>query len=1163
MSKNAELARLYYIELRKIIEKTPVDEKECIRALNQLLHAIIMQATINEKLAFTTFFSRLAYAFQKYSVASRTQFIINEFRRSVFKNEPDHEKLLGLGGHAIVEAVKSFFDGEVTTDVLLLIPTLVLPQRSTKIIKKRAVMRVVILNDDLELQQFTGYENNTHNKVHVLYNITGVNENFRDSVEAIKKYFTLPITLNLIEVEILEQSPVGIGRERSILMTVQSRAFVIEPDYLMDVTAVAECFKYNGTEVNKHIINKFLPHDFSQSITLGNIANFFLDELVADSTAEFQKTFPKVFKINPLVFSLMESNMVRDIQTASQIHWINIKRVLHENFPKVGITAQDCYLEPSFYAPKYGLQGRLDLFFRNRENLKTAIVELKSGKTFRPNQYGINANHFIQTLLYDLLIDATFGDKHENLNYILYSVVENDNLKFAPPIKSLQYEALNVRNKILGLEKAVISCQQETVSSEQPEEITQSSKLKAQSSNVFEKIIADLTKTASGFEKRDLDIFQQTYFNMSDLERNYFLAFSAFIMREHHLSKIGIQGNEDINGQATLWLDDVTTKEENFSILSHLTILENKSFNEDALIILKRSEKTNPLANFRVGDIVVLYPLTVSEQPSAISFQQEDEEADSLMLTASSCQPIHNQVFKCTLVSFSQTQITLRFRNRQFNQYLFEHCAFWNVEHDLLDSSFVSMTRNLFAFMQAPKEKRDLLLTLRPPNLPIPDDDKSKIENRKLKIEEMTDEQNLIFKKIIYSQDYFLLWGPPGTGKTSVMLKNLVGYFFKNTDQNILLLAYTNRAVDEICEAIERLGDVIKNNYLRIGSRFGTDERFHEQLLDKKIESIKNRKELIELIAAHRIVVGTVASISGKPELFQLKKFDRVFIDEASQILEPQLIGLLPKVSHFTLIGDHKQLPAVVQQSSEDSATNNVLLESIGLKNTRNSFFERLYRRALENKWDWAYSILSHQGRMHADIMQFPSEMFYENKLRILPDILGKNQTQLLTSLLLMHENKVLANVVNNRVSFIHINSKSVTPKKMNENEAKSIAKLVQAFEEHYFEKKLSIGIITPFRAQIATIKNALKEKNIPEDAITIDTVERYQGGARDIILISLCITHPRQLTSLVSLSEEGVDRKLNVALTRAKQHLIVLGNAEILNESVIYKEFITRYGVV
>ena len=109
----------------------------------------------------------------------------------------------------------------------------------------------------------------------------------------------------------------------------------------------------------------------------------------------------------------------------------------------------------------------------------------------------------------------------------------------------------------------------------------------------------------------------------------------------------------------------------------------------------------------------------------------------------------------------------------------------------------------------------------------------------------------------------------------------------------------------------------------------------------------------------------------------------------------------------------------------------------------------------------------------------------------------------------------------------------------------------------------LSIGVITPYRAQIAQIQSVLRAKNLNIDAITIDTVERYQGGARDVILISLCTNDVSQLSSLISLSEEGVDRKLNLALTRARKHLVVVGNKEILRGSEIYRRFIEAYGVL
>ncbi|MDX1667706.1 MAG: C-terminal helicase domain-containing protein, partial [Saprospiraceae bacterium] len=106
-----------------------------------------------------------------------------------------------------------------------------------------------------------------------------------------------------------------------------------------------------------------------------------------------------------------------------------------------------------------------------------------------------------------------------------------------------------------------------------------------------------------------------------------------------------------------------------------------------------------------------------------------------------------------------------------------------------------------------------------------------------------------------------------------------------------------------------------------------------------------------------------------------------------------------------------------------------------------------------------------------------------------------------------------------------------------------------------------SIGIITPYRAQIALIKKTLETHGIDKTDLTIDTVERYQGGARDIILISLCTNSVDQLASLVSLSEEGVDRKLNVALTRAREHLVLLGNPDLLSVNPLYKALIDHCG--
>jgi DNA replication ATP-dependent helicase Dna2 len=88
-----------------------------------------------------------------------------------------------------------------------------------------------------------------------------------------------------------------------------------------------------------------------------------------------------------------------------------------------------------------------------------------------------------------------------------------------------------------------------------------------------------------------------------------------------------------------------------------------------------------------------------------------------------------------------------------------------------------------------------------------------------------------------------------------------------------------------------------------------------------------------------------------------------------------------------------------------------------------------------------------------------------------------------------------------------------------------------------------------------------LAKAGIDPEEITVDTVERYQGGARDVIIISTCVHSEWQLNALLNISSEGVDRKLNVALTRAREHLIMIGNAEVLGKDERYRAFIELYG--
>ena len=138
---------------------------------------------------------------------------------------------------------------------------------------------------------------------------------------------------------------------------------------------------------------------------------------------------------------------------------------------------------------------------------------------------------------------------------------------------------------------------------------------------------------------------------------------------------------------------------------------------------------------------------------------------------------------------------------------------------------------------------------------------------------------------------------------------------------------------------------------------------------------------------------------------------------------------------------------------------------------------------------------------------------------------------------------------------------------KINQNEAEIISKIIESIKRVYNDNNISydsskIGIIAPYRNQIALIRHKLSEAGILDyENIMIDTVERFQGSQRDVIIVSFCINQPDQFRYLCNLNHDGtVDRKLNVALTRARQQLFLVGNAQILLKHPIYESLVNFY---
>ena len=243
-------------------------------------------------------------------------------------------------------------------------------------------------------------------------------------------------------------------------------------------------------------------------------------------------------------------------------------------------------------------------------------------------------------------------------------------------------------------------------------------------------------------------------------------------------------------------------------------------------------------------------------------------------------------------------------------------------------------------------------------------------------------------------------------------------------------------------------------------------------------------------------------------------------------------------------------------QPDEQTEVCNEALREMGLTNLRHSLFERLYRSPHTSSR--SVDMLCRQGRMNPQVAYFPNDAFYAGKLEIvgLPhqcDELSMPKTT-----------DELSDYLSKRVAFHpSIPEPQQMPLKYNRCEAEWIARLSVAIYHHYmdvygeFIPNTTLGIIAPYRNQIALIRRELANTGIEALCrIHVDTVERFQGSERDVIIYSFCVNHPSQLKFLSNLIEDDgvlIDRKLNVALTRARKQMFLTGVPELLEQNPIY----------
>ena len=531
---------------------------------------------------------------------------------------------------------------------------------------------------------------------------------------------------------------------------------------------------------------------------------------------------------------------------------------------------------------------------------------------------------------------------------------------------------------------------------------------------------------------------------------------------------------------------------------------------------LTPQEKEDTDDDLRRGDMVYLY--------------RKDDDA-------SFC---HHILYKGVIEELDDESVTLWLSNSKELQPVTLSKEEYAIEPATTDATATSALRSLMAFCRASQDKRALLMGFRPPR-----QDASLTLSRSYH-----PAYDDILLRAKQARDYFLFQGPPGTGKTSMALRFLVEEELDSSlftlHSSLLLTAYTHRAVDEICAMLEESGQ----DYLLLGNEASCAPLYAHRLLSNAFAEHPKLSDIRQRLKEVRIVVSTLLTLQARPFLLGLKHFSLCIVDEASQILEPPIIGLLASehIDRFILIGDHKQLPAVVQQPDDEPR----------LHACRQSLFERLLRQEQEAGRTEFTGLLNHQGRMHPDIAVFPNEWFYrQEQLQPVP---CPHQLEEALDYREPSEDDLDHQLKQHRVLFLPSTDEATLV-------ADLLRRIYRQIGAEHFDADRSIGVIVTYRYQIAQIRRAMAKMGLSRlSDISIDTVERYQGSQRDVIIYSLGVQNEADLDFLTAncFEEDGhtIDRKLNVAMTRARKQLLMTGRQDVLQQNNIFKELIHRYSV-
>lgn len=440
----------------------------------------------------------------------------------------------------------------------------------------------------------------------------------------------------------------------------------------------------------------------------------------------------------------------------------------------------------------------------------------------------------------------------------------------------------------------------------------------------------------------------------------------------------------------------------------------------------------------------------------------------------------------------------------------------------------------------------------------------------------LNDSQQKALDKVLSANDVGIIHGPPGTGKTTTLVEGIVRTV--NKEKQVLVCAPSNAAIDLLVEKLSERGlnvlrighparvteqslsktldsrianheyykdlrgmrrkmEELKTLALKFKRKFGHEEREQRKMMMNEVKALKADADVLEFYITNNLIdtsdVIACTLVGSSHYVLRGRKFKSVFIDEAAQSLEPACWIPLLKSERVIFAGDHQQLPPTIKS----------------LEAAKAGLAETLMEKCIKRQPTTA-SMLQTQYRMHEAIMRFSSDYFYGGAL--IADDSVKDH--------LLKEEEVPLSFIDTAGCGYTEEQDPETLSRLNKEEAelviRQIEKLIREVgEDRWLEAKMTLGIITPYSAQVeylAKLAEASEELEHLKHLVTINTVDAFQGQERDVIAISLVRSNDKGEVGFL-----GDIRRTNVALTRARKKLIVVGDSATLGSHKFYLEWL------